>query len=104
MGGITSYLVDLLEAGCFKNILDVQCFDTVAVESLAKDPRHMEVSAAHYASPIAKSSIANHLDVVILGATQVDTNFNVNVHTNSKGIIMGGVVVTRILLKALSCP
>ena len=30
------------------------------------------------------------LDVVILGATQVDTDFNVNVHTDSNGNIMGG--------------
>ncbi len=90
MGGITGYLVDMLEAGCFKNIMDVQCFDLKAVDSLAHDLRHLEVSATHYASPLAKSSIIDSLDVVILGATQVDTSFNVNVHTNSQGIIMGG--------------
>ena len=28
--------------------------------------------------------------MVILGATQVDTDFNVNVHTDSNGYIMGG--------------
>ncbi|MCH3914251.1 MAG: hypothetical protein LKE29_02985 [Acidaminococcaceae bacterium] len=65
-------------------------FDLKAVDSLAHDPRHLEVSATHYASPFTKSSIVDSLDVVILGATQVDTNFNVNVHTNSQGIIMGG--------------
>lgn len=90
MGGITGYLVDMLEAGCFRNIMDVQCFDLKAVDSLAHDLRHLEVSATHYASPLAKSSIIDSLDVVILGATQVDTSFNVNVHTNSQGIIMGG--------------
>ena len=30
------------------------------------------------------------LDVVILGATEIDTDFNVNVHTDSSGSIMGG--------------
>ena len=30
------------------------------------------------------------LDVVILGATEIDTNFNVNVHTDSSGCLMGG--------------
>ena len=44
----------------------------------------------HYASPSAKSAVVNSLDVVILGATEVDTEFNVNVHTDSNGIIMGG--------------
>ena len=44
----------------------------------------------HYASPSAKSAVVNSLDVVILGATEVDTDFNVNVHTDSNGLIMGG--------------
>ena len=43
-----------------------------------------------YASPAAKSAAVDSLDVVILGATQVDTDFNVNVHTDSNGYIMGG--------------
>lgn len=90
MGGITGYLVDMMEAGCFQSIMDVQCFDLKAVESLAKNRNHMEVTASHYASPKAKSAIVDSLDVVILGATQVDTDFNVNVHTDSSGVIMGG--------------
>jgi len=32
----------------------------------------------------------NKLDAVILGATEIDTDFNVNVVTGSDGIIMGG--------------
>ena len=44
----------------------------------------------HYASPSAKSAVVDSLDVVILGATEVDTDFNVNVHTDSNGFIMGG--------------
>ena len=90
MGGITGYLVDMLNAGCFRSILDVQCFDLDAVESLRTNPLHQEVTASHYASPITKSAIVDNLDVVILGATEIDTNFNVNVHTDSKGNIMGG--------------
>ena len=43
-----------------------------------------------YASPTAKSAAVDSLDVVILGATQIDTDFNVNVHTDSNGYIMGG--------------
>lgn len=90
MGGITSYLVDMLSSGCFQSLVDVQCFDLAAVESLRTNPRHREVTAAHYASPLAKSAVVNSLDVVILGATEIDTSFNVNVHTDSNGIIMGG--------------
>ena len=90
LGGITSYMVDMLQSGCFKALYDVQCFDLGAVESIRTNPYHMEVTAAHYASPTAKSSAVDSLDVVILGATEIDTDFNVNVHTDSNGYIMGG--------------
>ena len=90
MGGITAYMVEMLEAGCFRALIDVQCFDLDAVRSLRDDPRHMEVSATHYAGVSGKSAAVDSLDVVLLGATQVDTDFNVNVHTDSNGCIMGG--------------
>ncbi len=90
MGGITGYLVDMLREGCFKSLIDVQCFDLKAVESIRTDPRHKEISAMQYASPSARSAAVDSLDVVILGATEIDTDFNVNVHTDSNGYIMGG--------------
>ncbi len=89
-GGITGYLVDMLNAGCFKSLMDVQCFDLKAVESIRTNPAHQEISAMQYASPAAASAVVDKLDVVILGATEVDTDFNVNVHTDSNGYIMGG--------------
>ncbi len=89
-GGITGYLVDMLNAGCFKSLMDVQCFDLKAVESIRTNPNHHEISAMQYASPAASSAVVDKLDVVILGATEVDTQFNVNVHTDSSGYIMGG--------------
>lgn len=90
MGGTTGCLVDMLNAGCFRNILDVQCFDLEAVRSLNGNPAHQEVSAIRYADPSAKSAIVDSLDVVILGAAEIDTDFNVNVHTDSSGNIIGG--------------
>ena len=90
LGGITGYMVDMLNEGCFESLLDVQCFDLKAVESIRTNPRHCEISATHYASPGAKSSVVDSLDVVILGATEIDTDFNINVHTDSDGRIMGG--------------
>lgn len=90
LGGITGYLVDMLESGLFESIQDVQCFDLRAVQSLRGDPRHKEISGYCYASSYAKSCAVNSLDAVILGATEIDTDFNVNVHTDSSGRIMGG--------------
>lgn len=90
LGGITGYMVDMLRAGCFEELRDVQCFDLKAVESIRTDPRHHEISAFEYASPANGHAWVNSLDAVILGATEIDTSFNVNVHTNSSGTIMGG--------------
>lgn len=90
MGGITGYLVDLLEAGLFKRILDVQDFDQKAIQSLTTNANQLEISADYYANPHNKGCVVNHLDCVVLGATEIDTNFNVNVVTSSNGDIMGG--------------
>ena len=90
LGGITGYIVDMLNDGCFQALQDVQCFDLKAVESIRNSPQHVEVSASAYCSPFAKSSSASNLDIVVLGATEIDVNFNVNIHTDSGGYIIGG--------------
>ena len=48
------------------------------------------MSASMYANCNNKGAVVNKLDIVILGATEIDTAFNVNVTTGSDGIIMGG--------------
>jgi citrate lyase subunit alpha/citrate CoA-transferase len=89
-GGTTGYLVDMLEEGLFKCIMDVQCFDLKAVESLKTNKNHQRMSASMYGNPHNKGAVVNNLDVMILGATEIDVNFNVNVTTDSNGNIMGG--------------
>ena len=49
-GGITGYLVDMLNEGCFRALMDVQCFDLKAAASIRDNPNHCEVGAAQYAS------------------------------------------------------
>jgi len=90
MGGITGFYVEMLEEGLLENLVDVQCFDLEAVESIIKNDKHLEVSSSLYANPNAKSCAVNKLDVVVLGATEIDVKFNVNVLTDSNGNIMGG--------------
>lgn len=90
LGGITAPLVDMLRDGLFKKLIDVQGFDLEATRSIASDPNHLEVGADFYANPFNGGCAVNKLDCVILGATQVDTGFNVNVVTGSDGRIMGG--------------
>lgn len=89
-GGTTSYLVGMLEEGLFEEIYDVQCFELDAVRSIASNPRHKKMSAHDYADILNENNIVDRLDFVVLGATEIDTNFNVNVTTGSDGVIMGG--------------
>lgn len=88
-GGINGYVVDMLEEGLFKALFDVQCFDLKAVDSIRRNPNHMEMSSSYYANPFNKGCLAEQLDVMILSATEIDTNFNINVMTGSNGVIMG---------------
>ncbi len=88
-GGITGYFTNMLEEGLFENLYDVQCFDLDGVISLSKNKNHHAISAFEYASCYEKN-VVDKLDFVILGATEIDTDFNVNVTTDSHGTIMGG--------------
>lgn len=90
-GGITATMVELLEEGYFEALLDVQTFDAEAVTSILKNPHHIEMDAEMYADPLVKGNVANSLDIMILSATEVDVNFNVNVLTASDGVIMGAL-------------
>ncbi|MBJ6751805.1 citrate lyase subunit alpha [Geomonas anaerohicana] len=87
-GGITGYFVDMLEEGLFSALMDVQCFDQEAVQSIGRNRAHQEISADMYANPFNAGAVVNRLDCVILGATEVDTSFNVNVNTESNGYLL----------------
>jgi citrate lyase subunit alpha/citrate CoA-transferase len=87
-GGITGNFVEMLEEGLFQTLFDVQCFDLRAVESMGKNRNHLEISADMYANPFNAGAVVNRLDCVILGATEVDTDFNVNVNTESNGYLL----------------
>ena len=88
VGGATGVLVSMLEKGHIKAIYDTQTFDTTAAASLDNNPNHIEMSASMYADPTT-DCMTNYLDVVFLGATEIDTDFNVNCMTDSNGILMG---------------
>ncbi len=88
IGGATGVLAGMLEDGLIKAIYDTQTFDTTAAASLHNNPNHIEMSASMYADPWT-DCMTNHLDVVFLGATEIDVNFNVNCMTDSNGILMG---------------
>lgn len=89
-GGITGMIVDMLNAGLFRTLLDVQCFDLQAVDSFRTNPAHQMMTASMYANPWNRGAVVNQLDCMILGAAEIDLDFNVNVSTSTDGRIIGG--------------
>lgn len=89
-GGITGYFVKMLEDGLLEDLYDVQCFDLDAIRSYNENSNHHGMGASLYANPYDPDVIVNKLDFVILGATEIDVDFNVNVTTDSHGNVIGG--------------
>ncbi|MGF7210663.1 citrate lyase subunit alpha/citrate CoA-transferase [Skermanella aerolata] len=89
-GGITGTIVEMFQAGLFRTLFNVQCFDLKAVESYRRDAAHQSMSASMYANPHNKGAVVNQLDAMVLGAAEVDLDFNVNVTLGAGGLIIGG--------------
>ena len=90
-GGSTRYLVELLHEGLTDYILDGQTFDLDGVKNLANDPRHVSSSPFTSYNYHGKGNFASMVDVTVLGATEVDLDFNANVNTHSDGRLLHGI-------------
>lgn len=90
-GGSNKYLVQMLEEGLIDYILDGQTFDLEGVRSMAENNNHVWTSPFTSYNFHSKGNFAGILDVVILGATEVDVNFNANVVTHSDGLLLHGI-------------
>ena len=90
-GGSTRYLVDLLKDGLTDFILDGQAFDQEGVRSMREDPRHLQTSPLTSYNYHGKGNFASMVDVAVLGATEVDLQFNANVVTHSDGVLLHGI-------------
>ncbi len=90
-GGSNKYLVSMLEEGLVEYILDGQTFDLDGVRSIRDNPNHVMTSPFSSYNYHSKGNFAGMVDVVILGATEVDVNFNANVVTHSDGYLLHGL-------------
>jgi citrate lyase subunit alpha / citrate CoA-transferase len=90
-GGSTKYLVELPEEGLTDYILDGQMFDLDGVRSIGSNPRHVATSPFTSYNYHGKGNFASMVDAVVLGATEVDANFNANVVTHSDGRLLHGI-------------
>ena len=89
--GSTKYLVEMLEEGLTDYILDGQTFDLEGVRSMRENANHVNTSPFTSYNWHGKGNFASMLDVVVLGATEVDLNFNANVVTHSDGQMLHGI-------------
>ncbi len=90
-GGSTRYLVELLEEGLADYILDGQTFDLSGVQSIASHRQHIATSPFTSYNYHGKGNFASMVDAVVLGATEVDADFNANVVTHSDGRLLHGI-------------
>lgn len=90
-GGSTKHLVQLLEEGLTDYILDGQAFDQEGVRSLRENVRHVNTSPFTSYNYHGKGNFASMVDIVVLGATEVDVDFNANVVTHSDGYLLHGL-------------
>jgi citrate lyase subunit alpha/citrate CoA-transferase len=90
-GGSTHYLVEMLEEGLTDYILDGQTFDLEGVRSMRENPRHVWTSPFTSYNYNGKGNFATMVDTVVLGATEVDVDFNANVVTHSDGLLLHGI-------------
>ena len=91
MGGGTGVLVDMLNQGLIRCVLDTQAFDTKAIGSLRENPNHVLMDPGFYANYDSCGCATYKLDAAFLGATEVDLDFNVNVNTHSDGQLLHGI-------------
>jgi len=90
-GGSTRYLVEMLNEGLTDYILDGQTFDLHGVHSMRDNPRHLPTSPFTSYNYHGKGFFGTFVDAVVLGATEVDVNFNANVVTHSDGRLLHGI-------------
>ncbi len=81
----------MLEEGLTDYILDGQTFDLEGVRSMRENPAHVNTSPFTSYNYHGKGNFASMLDCVVLGATEVDVNFNANVVTHSDGQLLHGI-------------
>lgn len=90
-GGSTKYMVKMLEEGQMGYILDAQAFDLDAVRSVEENPNHIPYSVFNAYNFHSKGNLTTMMDIMILGATEIDTGFNGNVVTHSDGLLLHGI-------------
>ena len=90
-GGSTKWLVEMLEQGLSDYILDGQPFDLEGIRSIRENQSHITTSPFISYNWHGKGNFSTMVDVAVVGATEVDVDFNANVVTHSDGRFLHGI-------------
>ncbi|MEG1848927.1 MAG: citrate lyase subunit alpha, partial [Oscillospiraceae bacterium] len=91
LGGMTANIIGMFEKGLVRVLECSQSFDAVAARAMVDSPNIVEIDNALYSNNYSKGCMLNRLNFGVLGALEVDTDFNVNILTGSSGEMMGGL-------------
>lgn len=91
LGGITANIIEMFKKDQIRVLQCSQSFDSIAARSMADDVNIVEIDNALYSNPHSKGNLLDRLNFGVLGALEVDVNFNVNILTGSSGEMMGGL-------------
>ena len=91
LGGMTGAIVEMHKRGLLRSMLCSQSFDAVAARAIADNPTILEIDNSMYANMFNKSCALNKLNFGVLGALEIDVDFNINILTGSSGEMMGGL-------------
>lgn len=91
LGGATAAIIDMYDAGQIRAVECSQSFDAVAAKAIWDRPGVVEIDNAAYSNAFSRGSFLDRLDFGVLGALEVDVDFNVNILTGASGRMMGGL-------------
>lgn len=91
LGGIPAAIIDMYDAGQVRAVACSQSFDAVAAKAIYDRPGVIEIDNSDYSNPFRKGNYLKRLNFGVLGALEVDVDFNVNILTGSSGQMMGGL-------------
>lgn len=90
LGGATASIVEMFQRGLVGSVQTSQCFDSVAARAMLTPGIH-EIDNSAYSNAHNKGAMVNRLTFGILGALEVDVDFNINILTGSSGEMLGGL-------------
>lgn len=91
LGGMTSNIIKMFDKGLIRTLQCSQSFDLIAAKAIYENRNIVEIDNSIYSNGFNKGCMLNKLNFGVLGALEIDLNFNINILTGSNGEMMGGL-------------